>query len=547
MRLPRYSVFVLPLLLATASGCADKSRPAGADAEASADQPIVSSAEVVVDFPVSCDPAVQDDFNTAVAAVHNMTYNVARGQFKAILEKDPDCGMAHWGVGMTYIHPLWSDSPSEEHMVDGVERVAAARALELSERESAYVDALAMYYENADLELYERLKKFAEGVDQVHHAYPDDIEAKAFHAVTHLSTMAPGTVDMEIIDHAAEAAYEVLEQQPDHPGGLHYVIHAYDYPDLAERAVDVAHHYGRLAPDNPHSLHMPSHIFTRLGMWDESIELNTRAASVAKSQPYGDAVSAHYPHALDYLLYAYLQSGRTEMASQIVDSLKAIQMPVQAHPASAYHIAAAEARWTLERQDWEGAASVMPRVPADFPWDDFPQFEALAWFGVAMGSARSQDNPRATRAIMRLIDLEEKTTHPYWKNQVKVMRLASQAWLHESIGDENRSEEVMTEAAELESTMEKHAITPGEILPASELLGDLLLKHGKPAEALSAFEVALERSQNRFNSLYGAGRAAEQAGQDDKAQTYYRQLIEVCDKADTDHPGLEHARSFVST
>ena len=499
---------------------------------------------IAVDFPTSC-PSVQHDFNVAVASMHNMTYAVARNQFKQIIQKDPTCGMAHWGVGMTYIHPLWGDNPSPKIMADGSTRVAAARASTLSERERAYVEALAAYYDNAELELYERLKVFAKAMKDVHLAYPDDLEAKAFHAVTHLSTMTPGSVDLDVINHASKMAFEVLGQDADHPGGHHYVIHAFDYPGLADRAVEVAQRYAELAPDNPHSLHMPTHIFTRLGMWEASITLNIRSAAAAKAQPHGKAVSLHYPHALDYMLYGYLQTGQEAKAREVVETIAAIQPPIQVHPASAYHLASARARWTLERHDWPAAAEISPRTPVDFPWDKFPQFEALAQFGVAIGAARSGNTQRAETAIGRLQTLEKATGHSYWKNQVKVMHLASQAWLAEAEGDRVTAAARMQESAELEASMSKHPITPGEILPAGELLGDLMMLHGKPSEALAAYQSALDRTPNRLNSLYGAGKAAEALGETDKARGYYATLVEVCAKADTDREALAYARRFI--
>lgn len=499
---------------------------------------------IAVDFPTSC-PSVQHDFNVAVALMHNMTYAVARSKFEQMIQKDPNCGMAHWGVGMTYIHPLWGDNPSAEIMADGSARVAAARASTLSQRERAYVEALAAYYDNAGLELYERLKVFAKAIKDVHLAYPDDLEAKAFHAVTHLSTMTPGSVDLDVINHVSKMAFEVLSEDADHPGGHHYSIHAFDYPGLAHRAVEVAKNYAKLAPDNPHALHMPTHIFTRLGMWEASITLNERSAAAAKAQPHGDAVSLHYPHALDYMLYGYLQSGQEGKAREVVEAIADIQMPIQVHPASAYHLASAQARWTLERHDWAAAAATSPRTPADFPWDKFPQFEALAQFGVAIGAARSGDTQKAKAAIGRLQTLENATGHSYWKKQVKVMRLAAQAWLAEAEGDRATAAARMQQSAELEASMSKHPITPGEILPAGELLGDLMMLHGKPNEALAAYQSALDRSPNRLNSLYGAGKAAEALGETDKAKGYYATLVEVCAKADTDREGLAHARRFI--
>ena len=535
----------LPIAALLLFGCTAQS---GEHAEGQADQHATHDHDGggAVVFPVSCSEAVQDDFNAAVAAIHNMTFNNARTQFQQILEADPNCGMAHWGIGMSYIHPLWFDHPPESAMQDGLERVAAARAADLSDREAAYVDALAVYYDSADVELMARLKLYADAMASVYQAYPDDLEAKAFYSVTHLSTATPGSIDMPVIEEASSAALEVLAARPEHPGGHHYLIHAFDYSELAERAVEVARSYAKLAPDNPHSLHMPTHIFTRLGMWDASIELNARAAVAAEAQPFGDAVSVHYPHALDYMLYAYLQTGQDTKAYETVQAIRAIEPPVQEHPASAYPLASAEARYTLERHDWTGAVAINSRIPADYPWDQAPQFEALTHYGVALGGARLGNEDAAVSAIKRLEELEGRTEHPYWKNQVKVLRLASEAWLADNAGDAERAEALMTESAELEASMSKHPTTPGEVLPSGELLGDLMLAHGKPAEALAAYESALARTPNRFNSLYGAGQAAEALGNSDQAREFYQQLVDVCDEADTERAELAYAREYVT-
>ncbi len=498
-----------------------------------------------VTFETSCSDAVADDFNQAVALLHNMTYNGARTRFKEIAEADPGCGMAHWGVGMSYIHPLWSDSPNDESMADGLDRVAKARATNLSDYEKGYVDALAAYYENAEEPLYDRLKLMAEGMAEVHEQYPDDLEAKAFFALTHLSTMEPGTVDTELIERAADAALEVMAKSPDHPGAHHYVIHAFDYPQFAERALEVAERYAKLAPANPHALHMPTHIFTRLGMWDASIALNIRSSEAALEAPFGDAVSVAYPHALDYLLYAYIQTGQDAKAKEIHAKIKALKMPIQVHPGSAYHLASADARMTLEYGDWAAAAAIGSRQPSDYPWDGIPQFEALSHFAIAIGGARSGNATAARGAVEALEAIEEKVSHPYWNNQVKVMRLASQAWIAEAEGDRDTSSRLMHEAAALEETMSKHPTTPGEVLPAADLLGDMMLLHGKPSVALAAYKASLLRAPNRFMSLYGAAQAAAAAGEEQESLDFYRQLLEVCDEADSERTELATARAAV--
>ena len=496
-----------------------------------------------VHFENSCDDSVSDELNAAVALVHNMTYHVAAEKFESVAERDPGCGMAYWGIGMTYIHPLWADAPSAEGMAKGLELIENARATDLSPRESAYVDALAGYYENAEKPVRDRLRAFAAGFASLHASYPDDREAKAFHALTNLATAEPGKTDPQIVETSSRLAFEVLEAEPNHPGAHHYLIHTFDTPDLAENAVDVARKYAQLAPEIPHALHMPSHIFTRLGMWDESIALNRRSADAALGMPYEGGVSVHYPHALDYLLFAYLQTGQESKAQAIVADMDAIQMPVEAGPASAYSLAAADGRWALERHDWAAAAAIQARRPADYPWDQFPQFEALSHFAVAIGAARSGDSEIAALASKKLEELEGKTPEGYWRKQVEVMKLAAQAWTAEAKGNTEDAARIMKEAADLEASMLKHAVTPGEILPSSELLGDMMLAHGNAAAALEAYKVSLERTPNRFNSLFGAGQAAEAMGDFDTARDYYAQIVAISGDADTGRTELAYARS----
>ncbi len=517
----------------------------GGDAPQLEVEAMMDAGTAAVDFETSCAPKVQEDFDTAVALLHNMTYHVAEARFGEIAAADPDCGMAYWGMAMSYIHPLWFEDVDEAGMARGAELVTKARATDLTAREAAYVDAVAAFYDLTGAPLFDRLDAFAAGFEALHAAYPDDPEAGALFALTHLVKQRPGTVNMEVVDRSTAASFAVLEQSPDHPGAHHYIIHAYDTPDLAPRAEDVARSYAGIVPDNPHALHMPTHIFTRLGLWKDSIELNIRSAEVALTMPFGDAVSVHYPHALDYLLFAYLQTGQESLAEQALDDLTAIQMPIEVSPASAYHLASGEARWALERHQWADAARVQPRQPADYPWDNFPQFEALAQYAVALGAARAGDTEAAQSGVARLLELEEATGHAYWKGQTQVMRVASEGWLAQARGDSDRAVELLREATDLEASMTKHPVTPGEVLPANELLGDLMRELGRHEEAIEAYEISLARTPNRFNSLYGAGRAAEAGGDAEMARDYYGRLAELCDRADTDRAELAHARAFL--
>jgi tetratricopeptide (TPR) repeat protein len=293
---------------------------------------------------------------------------------------------------------------------------------------------------------------------------------------------------------------------------------------------------------------MPTHTFTRLGLWQESIDYNRRSADAALKLPVGDETSLHYFHALDYLAYAYLQGAEDQRALEVMKELKGVEPPYQAHVASAYTFAAVPARLALERQMWEAAADLKPRWPEAYPWDTAAAFEAITYFGRAMGAARSGRFEQARADLDTLAELQERVAakSPYWGTQVKIQRLSALAWLQFEEGSQDQALSTMRAAAEMEASTEKHPVTPGEVLPARELLGDMLLELGRPMEALAEYQAALDRSPNRFNSLYGAGRAAESAGDSAVAAEYYETLIEVTANSDTDLERLQHARTFVA-
>jgi tetratricopeptide (TPR) repeat protein len=335
---------------------------------------------------------------------------------------------------------------------------------------------------------------------------------------------------------------------PDHPGAHHYVIHAYDNPALSEGAVEVARSYGDIAPDIPHALHMPTHTFTRLGLWQESIDWNRRSADAALKRPVGDATSLHYFHALDYLAYAYLQGAEDQRAEAVMAELAGVEPPYQAHLASAYTFAAVPARLALERHRWEVAAQLEPRWPSDYPWETATAQQAITYFARALGAARSGRFQQAHDDLEMLAAMHEKVAarSPYWGTQVEIQRLSALAWLQFKEGDQDLGLATMRQAAELEAGTEKHPVTPGEVLPARELLADMLLASGQPDAALAEYAAALDRSPNRFNSLYGAGHAAELEGDAETAADYYRALINVTARADTERDRLQHARAYLA-
>lgn len=500
-------------------------------------------------FPSSCDPAAQEHLEQGLALLHHMTYVKAEPAFRAAAEADPECALAHWGIAMTYVHPLWPDVVPPEKLAAGREVLAqAANAAHTSDREKGYIEALQAYYgpEGEESSERERLLAFQAAWHEVHEANPDDPEAALFYALSLLGTASPSDKSYDNQREAGAITTAVLEAVPKHPGAHHYTIHAYDFPPLAEDAITIARSYDDVAPENSHALHMTSHIFTRRGLWPESIEFNIRASNAANARTPSGMISMHKLHALDYLAYAYLQMADDVEAEEVLDAMEALEPPFQNHAGTAYSFAAVPARIALERHAWDEAAAVSAAWPSDVPWDQYPHLLAIPFFAQAMGAARTGDFEAAEAAIAKLTELEQGARNlpgAYdWGIQVEIQKLAAQAWLAYEMGDRESALALMQEAAEKEGSTEKNPVTPGEVLPARELYGDMLLATEDYAGALREYEAALERSPNRFNSLFGAGQAAELSGDEAGAAEYYRQLIEIAPEATGDRAALEHAK-----
>jgi tetratricopeptide (TPR) repeat protein len=470
------------------------------------------------------------------------------------MEADPDCALAYWGVAMTYVHPLWLDSPKEDALKRGLDLIKLAKKRgPKTEREHAYIVALEAYYENArERDERARIASFERAWEKVYREFPDDLEAASFYALTHMATATPKDKSYRKQKEAGAIMETILEQMPDHPGAHHYIIHAYDFPGLAGGALKVARNYGKLAPEVPHALHMPTHIFTRMGLWQESIDWNLRSAAAAWKHKIDGAITIHYMHALDYLTYAYLQQVQDEKAEDVLGIALSLSGPFYDlnAEATAYALAAIPARYALERQKWEDAAKLKPRKPASFQWGNrFAAYEAITYFARALGAARSGNTTDARSALKQLGTLHDIVAqkNTYWANQIRIQQLSAQAWL--ALQEENQVEalRLMQRAVRLEASTEKHPVTPGAVLTARELLGDMLLELERPKEALAEYETGLERSPNRFNSLYGAGRAAELVGDKDKAAAHYQKLLEVAAHAQTERPRLRYARRFLDS
>lgn len=503
-----------------------------------------------VSFPVTGSPAVRLRFERALAYLHHMMYELAEQEFSALAKDAPDCAMAYWGIAMSRFHPLWVGQPGKEDYEEGQAAVRAARAIEsASPRERAYVEAVAAFYEDWQVRPYgERIAGWARAQQALFEQYPDDLDAATLYALSDLA-LAPKADRSYRHQKSAGALLERLYRQaPAHPGVLHYTIHAYDNEALAQRAVTAARAYDKIAPDVPHALHMPTHIFVRLGAWPEAIDWNLRSAKAALRYPAGGAVSHHYLHALDYLVYAYLQTAQDRKAASVRDEVLA-RSNYQRTAVGAYGLAAIPARVALERQDWAAAAALEVPLADGFPWVESPQAEAIIWFARGLGAARNADLQRARDAMLQLDVLQRRLVaadEDYWKVIVDAGRRSVAAWIALGEGDQARALQLMGDAADLEDSMDKHPVTPGAVLPARELLGDMLLLAGRPEQALAAYERALAAAPNRFGSLAGAARAAERSGQAALARSYSSRLLRMCAEADSARPALTGAAALLA-
>jgi hypothetical protein len=506
----------------------------------------------VVNFPTSC-RNVDAEFTRAVALLHSFGYEEARRAFEAVAAKDPSCAIAYWGIAMTWYHPIWAP-PNAQELAAGT--AAAKKAAELSattDRERGYVAAIGVFYRDTDrLNHKARAQAYSAAMEQLAKQLPDDHEAQIFYALSLLGAAPQNDPTFANQKKAAAILNGLLPSEPQHPGIAHYMIHAFDYPQLAEDALPAARAYSRIAPDSPHALHMPSHIFTRLGLWQDSIASNLASADAGRrlvAIRHPGAASMDTLHALDYLEYAYLQIGDEAAARQVLAEASAAKTIDDPAFQAGYALAAIPARFALERRDWKAAAQLEPPSAA-LPWANFPYAPATTYFAQAIGAARAGDLDRARSALQQLQSIHdalEKTPipGPYdWTNQVESAHLAAAAWLTFAEGEQEAALKTAQEAAALEERTGKHPVTPGAPLPARELLGDMLLEMGQPAEALGAYDASLREAPNRFNSLYGAARAAELAQNMERARALYAALLAQC-VADSARPELAQARKFI--
>ncbi len=506
-----------------------------------------------VRFSVSCGAAAQKQFNVALSMLHSFWYAKSEKAFSTIAAAEPGCAMAHWGVAMSRFHQIWYAPPPDDRKA-GAAAVEAARAARTkTKRESDWIEALAVYYKDSEtVDHATRFVAYEKAMADLAAKYPKDREASISYALTlnGVALALPPDKTYARPKKAGEILEPIFREMPQHPGVAHYIIHSYDFPTLADRGLNAARRYSKIAQDSPHALHMPSHIFTRLGLWEDSIRSNLDSAAAARKdveRTVPGARSFEELHAMDYLAYAYLQSGRDADARKMVQGAALTEKLDRENPAAAYALTAIPVRLALERRNWNAATSLALR-PATFPWSKFPYTEATVVFARAVGFARLGDAASASTEIERLEKLRDSLKsagNAFWADTVEIGRLESAAWLARAEKRDAESVELMRSAAALEDSTEKHPVTPGPILPAREQLGDLLLELGKPAEALAEYRADLNASPGRLNGVYGAARAARLSGDAAAARGYYEKLVALLAKGDGAREELAEARAYL--
>ena len=457
-----------------------------------------------VSFPISCKPEVQQEFNRAIALLHSFAYRAAEEGFQSVARKDPHCAIARWGIAMTHFHQLWDLPPSPvDASVAQKELSQAAVLYEASERERGFITALSLVFNGASTVPYRtRALGYEAAMRELAESHPKDVETQVFYALALISNASPSDRDHQRQKQAIALLEPLFRQFPDHPGLPHYLIHACDNQELAARGLTAARAYADIAPSAPHALHMPSHIFTRLGLWNDSIESNLAARRAAQHE--GD--TGEELHAMDYLVYAYLQSGHDQEAGQVIQQLKAMQNLHMSDFKIGYAATAIPIRYIVERGMWDDAEKIAN--PSDTAQ---PQVVAIAVWARGLGFARNGHPREAEREADTLHDIEDRlgaSGNSYWATQVDIMRREIAAWSAQALNRQERAVAILRSAADDEDGIEKLPVTPGPIIPAREQLGELLLVQRNPSAASKAFKTAAVNTPGRRGVLQGQAQAA---------------------------------------
>jgi tetratricopeptide (TPR) repeat protein len=506
-----------------------------------------------LNFPVSCNVAAQQEFNRAMALFHSFWFDPAKVSFAKVLQHDPECGMAYWGISIVSMgNPFtWPTNPSASKAGEPA-AAEANRVGAKSERERDYIAALGTFFKDWETtEFRPRAIAFEKALEGVAAKYPKDEEAQILYALALNITALPTDKSFANQLMAAAILEPLFKKYPNHPGVAHYLIHTYDYAELAEKGLSAARAYGAIAPTVPHVLHMPSHIFSRVGLWKEMVDANRASYLAAKGELKEKTlgIGAYDAlHAMDYMVFGQLQQAQDKAAKQLVDEAGVIRKVNVENVVAAYAFAAMPARYALERGDWAQAAK-LTLSPPDLTWSKFPQAEGILVFARGLGAARSGNLTAARKDVDRLQALKEALTAAksgYWASQTDFQIKAVNGWVALAEKRNDDGLQLMRAAAEAEEASDKHPVTPGNVVPSRELLGEMLLALGQPKQALAEFEHSLKRDPNRFRGIYGAARAAEAAGNPQVAREYYARLRALATAGATERPELAHAKAFLS-
>jgi predicted Zn-dependent protease len=498
-----------------------------------------------VHFPIACNAGVQEKFDLALAMLHTFSFPEAAKTFTAVSQEDPDCAMAYWGLAATAIGSLYGGRPGPM-AIQGKIAVEKAKAIGgKTSRERDYIATIEVFYRGADkIDYATRVHGYANALERLHRKYPDDREAEIFYAYALSALGAPTDQTFAYQLKGAAILEKLLVELPNHPGVIHYLLHAYDNTPNASRGLAAARRLAQVAPSSPHALQFPAHIFVRMGLWQESIDANRAGAAVDDM--------FFKPHAMDFLVHSYLQTGQDVKAKRVVDEAATIK--IIPHILDAHAMAAMPARYAVERRRWDEAAALTLPQQREFAWSSFPHAEAVLVFARALGAARNGNIDAARKDLDRLQELRanlikansEGTWQEYWVSQIENNHRIVTAWIAYTQGRRDEALHMLRAAADREDSTEWDPVMPGHIISARVLLGDLLMEINEPAQALEAFEAALKVEPSRFWTLFGAARAADLAGDPAKAKAFYTRLVTQTAHADTEHPALKVAKVFLA-
>jgi tetratricopeptide (TPR) repeat protein len=493
-----------------------------------------------VHFETSCSAEAQKLFDRGMLYQHSFWYRASQKMFEGALKADPACSTAYWGIALSL---LWNPHtvPPVKNLAEGAAAIEKARSIGFkTERERAYVDALAVMYTDYDkIDHRTRVVAYAKQMEGVARRYPDDDEAQIHYALALNTSASPADKTYANQLKGAAILEPIASRQPLHPGVAHYLIHLYDYPSIADKGIEAARRYAKIAPDAPHALHMPSHIFTRVGYWNDSIASNVASARSAKeSSDFSEEL-----HAMDYLVYAYLQLGQDDKAKAVVDEMSTVAGFSETFIPGPYAQAASPARYVLERGDWKVAENLTVRPTP------LANAQAITYFARALGAARAGHPEAAKPDITKLGELRDKLRQAkdaYWWEQVDIQVRIASAWVLYAEGKKDDGLKAMSDAADAEDRTEKHPVTPGVPKPARELYGEMLLDGGNAKEALAAFEATLKKEPNRLGAFAGAARAAAQLGDAAKAREYFSKVVEQAGSGNGTRTEVADARKYLA-